>query len=358
MPDYSLLLYERVAQSTTAFRGNFTRHLPNWTHSTRAIGGFWMGGGTITSATMGRNQMTDVYNTALGRRIVERAYGLTTWEGEIVQMTITLDGVEFTRTLDTEAWHNKTKVNYGFDETAYSETTGSSNIYGESTYIDVLGGAHDATSATGRRDRRLTQNAYPRSRPSGGLGSTGTARHSHNLRITCAGYVFSMNRRYQETDIADAAISTQITTLVGNSEFVTAGRINANATSVVVSVEGIPMRLWNEIEDLIEMGDTSGNQWIGGCYAGRKFNYVPANTDVTHYWRNGKLLDLASVPVHPALILPNIIVQIATAPFGTLSPGAATKDNTKNAYISAVEFIAPNLFRLIPDVGGALIGIA
>jgi hypothetical protein len=297
---------------------------------------------------MGRNQMTDIYNTAMAQRIVARAYGLITWEGEIVELVLPLDGIDYTRSMDTEAWQNKVKARYAAGETAYSETTGSSDIYGESVYIDVLGGTADATSAAGRRDRRLTENAYPRSRPSGGFafGAGGQPRRNQ-LRITAAGYVFSMNRRYQELDLAAAAISSQISTLVGNSEFVTAGRIDSNATTKAVSVTGIPMRLWNLIEELIEDGDSSGNQYAGGVYGGRKFNYNLAETAVTHFWRDGKLLDLAGVPVHPALVRPDIIVRISNAPFGTLSPGAAVKDDTKNAYINAVEFIAPNGYRLL-----------
>ena len=345
--DYSLLLYERVSQAATSYRGTLTRHIPDWSRSTRAVGGFWMGGGTITSATMGRNQATDMYNTSLGRRLVERAYGLTTWEGEIVQMTLTLDGVKYTRTLDTDSWHNKVKVRYAADETAYSETTGSSDIYGESVYIDILGGAYDATSATGRRDRRLKENAYPRSRPTGGLASA-SSRHSDNsLSLRCGGYVFSMNRRYQELDIVAQAINTQISTLVGNSEFVTAGRIDVNSTTVPVSTAGIPMRLWNLIEELIEDGDSSGNRYAGGVYEGRKFNYKLAETAITYYWRTGQLFDRTNALVHPALIQPDSIVRIGNAPFGTVAPGATEQDNTKSAYITEVEFIAPNGYRLI-----------
>ncbi len=345
---YSLLLYDRLAEGT-AYRGNITRHLPNWQRSIRSEGGYWMGDGTITSATMGRTRILDLYNNSIGRRIVERTFGITTWEGEIVAMTLTMDGVVFNRTMNVSRWHNRVKVRFGGSETAWDENTGSSDIYGESHYIDSSAFDYDATGATAARDRRLAKNAFPRSRVEGGLSSQTTEQTETSLHMTFAGYVFSMNRRYYEANLAPVDLDVQIAALVAASEFVTAGRLEENTTDLAVFAAEMPGRIWDLILHLIQAGDTAGNDWTGGVYADRLFNYELAETTVTHYWRSGRLLDLGGVPVPPSMILPNIIVQISNAPSAVTPPGGATIDNPKNVLISEVQFRAPDQFTLIPE---------
>ena len=356
---YNLLLYDRLAISTTNFRQNITSLAGNWHRSTKAQGGYWTADFSIGSDRLGRGELADLYNDALGWRVEECSYGPVTWEGEIVQLTLTRDGESYTRTLDLEKWQNKVKVIYPAGATAWSETTASSDLYGESCYVDTVGSPYGATASAARRDRRLAEYAYPRSRASGGLSYSGqpTGRGA-KLDVLCAGYVFSMNRRYRETDTAAAALSAQITTLVGESEFVTAGTIVTNSASLPISTKGIPARLWDLIEDLIGIGDTSGNRYVGGVYAGRVFNYAAAATTVTYYWRGGVLYDAAGTPMLPPHIKPNTIVEQAGAPRGRTLPGGAVWDQSNRIYIEEVEFVAPNGYRLIPRDGPILEGTA
>jgi hypothetical protein len=157
-----------------------------------------------------------------------------------------------------------------------------------------------------------------------------------------------MNRRFRESDTAAANVSAQISTLVGESEFVTAGYIGVNTLSVPISGAEIAFRLWDGISQMIEMGDGSGNRWVGGCYAGRKFRYQQAETTITHRWVQGRLLDLASTPIRPTMIRPDIIVALKDVPFGVLPPGGSAWDNPRNVYIEEAEFIAPDQYRLVP----------
>ncbi len=353
---YSLGLYDRLAQGT-AYRGDLTRHARDWARSIRAVGGLWTGDFTITDVqaggTMGRPEMVNLYNTAMGMRVVEKA-ATTTWEGEIVEMALTLDGVQWRRTLDPSVWHNNVAVKYPAGMTAFSEDTGSSDIYGESAYIDTVSGPYNATAATARRDRLLTENAFPRSRPVGGLGSDVQGTTDNSLRVMCAGYVFSVNRRFRVTDTAPANISAQISTLVGESEFVTAGRIGTNTLQVPISTEGIPTRLWDLIEEMVDMGDDTGDRWVGGVYAGREFHYKAAETAARYRYSRGRLLDGFGSPIPPPLIRPDIIVRIENSPTAIAAPSGTDLD--KYAYIEEVEFIAPRGFRLIPRYGRALEG--
>jgi len=354
---YNLLLYDRLAVSTTNFRQNITRLARDWHHSIKNVGGYWMGDFSIGQDQLTRGEIIDFYNQAIGWRIVEMSYGYITWEGRISQLKLAIDGAEYTRSLDPEHWHNKVAVRYPPTITAWSEDTDSSDLYGESCYIDSVGGAYNSTAAEARRDRRLAEHAYPRSRATGGLASSKEAKGVH-LDVLCAGYVFSLNQRYRSTDTAAANVSTQISTLVGESEFVTAGTIDTNALQAPISTEGIPTRLWDLIDELLAMGDDSGDMYIGGVYAGRIFNAHLAETAVTHYWRNNALYDAAGNPVLPTHIKPDIVVELINAPRSQVVPGGGIKDKPNRVYIEQVEFIAPDGYRLTPRYGPALEGRA
>lgn len=350
---YHLHLHERLAHGT-AYLMDLTAQAPNWKRTIRAMGGFWQGDFTITAETMNLVEMRNLYDILIGCRIVENTAGITTWEGEVTQLELTVAGVTNRRTLAPEFFHNKVKVTYtdnasrATSATTWSEDTSSSELYGQSCYIDVVGNGYNVTAAEARRDRRLSEDAYPNSVAVGGLSSdTNEAEQSNQLRVMCAGYVFSMNRRFRENDTAPTNLSTQIATLVGESEFVTVGQIDANTLSVPIAGSEIPWRLWDGIEDMINMGDASGNRWVGGVYQDQRFYFYRASTEVSHYWENGRLLDLNHVRVPPTLIEPNIIVQIAGASFGQEPTSANTWDSPRNSYIEEVEFIAPDQYRLV-----------
>jgi hypothetical protein len=346
----------------TAFIADITHYAQDWQRSIRAIGGFWKGSFYIPSGdgpgALDTVWLREFFYYNMGRRVEEKTHGVVSWEGEIVQMDLTHRGITYRRTLDPERWHNKVKVaytNYADSvaaATAWSENTDSSDVYGESGYIDLVGKNHDSTSAAALRDRRLIENAWPRGVPVGGLAFGGFARNAPDgLEVVCAGYVFSVNRRYRESDTAAAAVSSQISTLIGESEFVTAGRIDTNSLSVPIAGSEIPFRLWDGIEDYIGMGDGSGNRWVGGVYDGREMHYKAAETAVTHYWTNGQLTSKDTVRVTPTLIQPDIIVRLTETPLSLLPAGGGDWDDMRNVYIEEVEFVAPDAYRLLPYGG-------
>jgi len=81
-----------------------------WTRITSSNGGYLAGSFTI--ANIAASDIKDFSNRFLGYMVTERAYGTTTWEGIIYRMTITLDGVEYTRTLEPNMFHNRVNVYY------------------------------------------------------------------------------------------------------------------------------------------------------------------------------------------------------------------------------------------------------
>lgn len=248
------------------------------------------------------------------------------------------------------------------EQTAWSETTDSSDEYGEACYIDVRGEMAPAV-AEGIRNRQLAEHAYPRSRPAGGLAndSVGAAGRAQ-LSVICAGFAYTMNWRYMEADVGPDAVSDQVTLLVDGTadaaEFITAGTIESNILLTPTLTGGnMSIRLWDQCEELAEMGDGAGTRYIAGVHripAGTRLYYRPAETAVYYYWRHGRLVNQGGQPVHPALVQPDIIVQVQDMPYGITMGAANAFHNPRQFYVEEVEFIAPNMYRLIPYEGDAL----
>lgn len=232
--------------------------------------------------------------------------------------------------------------------TTFGENVSSTDLYGDVEYIDVIGES-ELVAAEALRDRRLVESAFPKSIPVSGFGGGGDKKaRGDSLKVFCAGFVYRMNNRFQQTDLPSAAIDAQIATLVGNSEFVTAGRIETNAMAQLVVASDIPRGIWDIVEDLILLGDSSNNRYVGGVYADREFRYELAETDVTHYWRGGRLYDKGGAAVEPPLIEPNIMVRTTKSELDVVPPGSSAWGEPSNVWIESVEFRAPNQFRLIP----------
>lgn len=457
---FGLHVYQRLAEGDS-WEMSLPWARPSWRRTTRARGGYWTADTVITGLASWR--LKQLYDTLIGKRVQEWSCGTTTWEGEIAEMALTLDGVRYQQSMDSEIWHNRVKVQYkyprvddvqqgaltynpiansfqdagqdfsdwetlagdagweitvtnndgttahaylgaafatgapddsilvytdvglttaGWDiavgakvpisyevsnvllagqaqETGWAEQTDSTDIYGESEYIDVLADECYAAAAESTRDRRLVEKAYPRSLPAGGLSRQGEVEDVENsLSITCTGYAFGMNRRFYELTNEPLNVSEQLETLVNASEFVTVGSILENDT-IQVPLDGadITTLIWDKCEGLIAMADTSGNRYTGGVYNGRKFYYDLAETDVLYQWRNGQLRFANGQIVPPTLIRPDIIVRLG-APMVSRMPGAEDWNAPTLAYIEEVEFIAPNSYRLIPQDGDILTGSA
>jgi len=236
------------------------------------------------------------------------------------------------------------------DWTADADAAMSIDQYGYCEYIAVFGELTDE-SAEAMRDRRLERHKWPSSMTVDGMSTGAQQRDTCSLRLICSGYTLSMNRRIYETDLWATNISDQITTLVGTSDWVSAGKIDTNTTLASVRGTEIPIRTWDAIEELIEQGDTSGNDWVGGVYAGRTFDYHQAATTVSYTWHGGKATNLHGVPMVPTLILPDRIIHVADVPLGVVPPGGGQWHNPHNEYISMVEFVSPREYRITTGHG-------
>lgn len=350
---YSLNLYQRVSRNTTglAYTGDLTYHAKGWRRSSRAIGGYWQGSFVLSSDTLSRAELDDVYNNMLGCRLVETCYGMTSWEGMIWAMDYHQRGSVFRRTLDKDMFHNSVDVWYSSDigdreKVGVSTNADSILEYGTCELVASIGGAN-LVAATAMRDSLLVANAWPRSREIGTLAITEGARPSDAyIAVTVAGYWHTLDWAYRYDTITDTP-NAIFAALLFDSEFVDEGRIEANADSVRLDAFPIPVQHGDAIARVIGYGDSSGNIWQGGVYADRRFNYEEAPTDWDYQYRDGRLLDKAGQDVPFPLLEPGFLMFNASAPTGGQPPGTATAwDDPRIRYVEEVEFQAPNELRL------------
>jgi hypothetical protein len=149
------------------------------------------------------------------------------------------------------------------------------------------------------------------------------------LYVTTAGFSSTLNWQYYEST-SEAAASTVINTLLGGTEFVTAGRIETNTFTAYISGDPIPQRIGDLIDKVVDRGDLSGNLWKGGVYADQKFVYEQLPTTVDYILQRGALLNAAGIPVELPLVNPGFYVRDANAP----------------PYCEEVEFIWPDRLKL------------
>jgi hypothetical protein len=226
-------------------------------------------------------------------------------------------------------------------DTGWSENTDASAEYGVMEYMLTLGGAAPE-AAEALRDRELTAFAWPRSRKMGG-GATSSREDLAALEVSVAGYWETLNWTYRATSRI-ATASDLVTTVVGESEFVTAGRIETNEMRVKADCEPVPKRRGDLIEDIIKQGDLDGNIWQGGVYAGQKLVYEAAPTAVRYLERgDGVLTNLGRTEVVPSLMEAGFLLLDESAPSGGQPPGTSgVWDDPRVGYVDEVRFVAPD----------------
>ena len=346
----NLEIFDKPAR-TTAFKKNISHLASNWKRTKRAVGGYWTGTFDVKKGSM--LEWTDFYNTWIGNVIKETTYGIISWEGLIWQVDLVKNGINYRRTLDPALWHNRVKVFYtdagGVQQIDdWDENTSSSDIYGEMEQIYSMGGLSSAGAAA-LQARVLASYAWPVSRTAGGItvGAGKSRSNSDGLYVTAAGFWSTLNWQYYESSITATAANTALGTLIAASEFVTAGRVDANSLSINSEGGTIPQRVGDLVGGIIEQGDASGNVWKGGVYAGKKFNYEQAPTTIDYTYRDGILYDKAGGIVTPELLEPGFYVRDTNAPTGTQPPGTSNIwDDPQVSYCDEVEFQAPNVLRL------------
>jgi hypothetical protein len=222
-------------------------------------------------------------------------------------------------------------------ETGWSTDDDAIDEWGRMEDILLEAGMTDA-SATAKAVKEANERAWPRSLPPDQY-EIDVGPKEDGLSILFAGYAWTLNYLHLLAGGTDMA-SDHVTALIGETEFVTAGVVEANTLEFQVE-EAEPVRIWDMLEEIIDAGDGSGNRWIGGVYADRKFDYGPAPTTLSYHYRGGQLLAVHGGPIEPWLALPGL-ARLDDAPVG---PGEITgniADDPRNIFIEEITFEAPN----------------
>lgn len=222
-------------------------------------------------------------------------------------------------------------------ETPWSVDEDAADEWGRMEDVLLEAGMTDA-SATAKAEKEINERAWPRSLPPDQY-DVDVGPKEDKLSILFAGYAWTLNYLHLLAGGTDTA-SNHVTLLVGEAEFVTAGVIESNTLDFQVE-ESDPMRIWDALEEIIKAGDRLGNRWIGGVYAGRKFDYGPAPTTLSYHYRGGQLLAVHGGPIEPWFALPGL-ARLDDAPVGPSEITGNIADDPRNVFIEEVEFIAPN----------------
>jgi hypothetical protein len=318
-----------------------TEWFPQRRYTKRAIGGYDMGEATLVG--LSRTDKIDFYNQYLGNAVAEWFGGSIVWEGIIYEMRLVIEGQEYFRSLRPEYFANNVYVRYMSTVgtaagTGWSEDTASSGLFGRRDLLESRGGM-TATGATQLRDTLLSTLAWPGNRAVAGANKPqGSKPGVDALTVIMAGFWHTLNWRYRATSKTDTA-SNLVTTLVGASEFVTAGVIETNATSMRVDCVPIPQRIGDLLKEIAAQGDSTNTPWQLGVYAGRELRYAAAPTAWQYQVLDGQICDRSGQPQEPALIEPGFWLYDPTGGIGGLPAGATAEGaDSQIRYVDEIEF--------------------
>ena len=374
----NLQLFQRPAQGTAALL-DLSPVVADWSETTRAVGGyltasFSLSDARAAGAARGRQptwtpaQITDFYDSYLGCLIRRVTAGLTCWEGLVYEMRLTVNGVEYTRTLGADWWHNRVKLIFTDETTgapalSWIENVAAQAQFGRMEFV-ITSGKMTSSAALALQTRHLLEYAWPRSRMSNDslvvTPASGGPAAGVQLEVLCAGFWATLNWRYQETPL-DGSAHDLVTTLANASEFVTAGRVEANALPVLLDItDTAPQRLGDLLESVIAQADAAGNRWQGGVYAGRCLRYEPIPSVPRYVWNN-TLQTVGGGLVIPELVEPGALIRIATGLSAQGPRGGAPTiwSDPQLAYIEAIEYSqAGGLTLALADPQEMLLGTA
>lgn len=283
----TLGLYIPLAQGN-AFLEDVTRYIwPSYRRNSLAIGG----DGVATFSFQDDDSVLETwFDNRLMCHVEEKFEGVAAYFGYIHAMRLSYNGVVLSKSMD--GIYNKIAVKYrtssaGSDTvTAFSSNATSIALYGTKELIaeakDKNGNAVylSSTSATQYRDNLLEQLAFPRqkresiSRPTGQIGT---------LDVEIRGYAPTMDWiLLKNTSTSDDDADDEITDALSGANFVRSGTIATNTFQVKEEVDYVGA--WQRVKTVTNLGDSSGNVWLVGCYRSQVLNYQQADLTNVQYF--------------------------------------------------------------------------
>lgn len=300
-----------------------------WNHSTRAQGGYWTAGFRMEGPA---KDLQQVYNYWLGFKIREVVAGFTTWEGLIYEMDFTYHGVTRRRSLD---------LMYNYIQVLYQDSEGETQETAVGTVADSIAhyGRHEliytadqlsSTAADALRDTLLKSWGWPYSRTVGANVKIEYSDIEQNsgevdiatLDVTCCGLAFTANWRHEQVGDGSADNLTDWFSEIVDTdcEFLSPHVITANTLQVYKDTSQ-PRRCWDVIQDLVSIGDTSGNPYR--AYVGNNgiMVYEVIDTTPMYYVAKGKLYNAEGEPANPWIITPAVVRDMDSNIQGIMAGG-------------------------------------
>jgi len=223
-------------------------------------------------------------------------------------------------------------------QTGWYTDSGSMSEFGRIELAALMVGS-TAAAAIARAKTLLVQSAWPRTHSPNDLStfdmSLAQGQPDH-LSILWHGYSQTLANKYCLAAGSTATMSAHISTLIAQSEFVTAGKIETNSTDFLVD-DRAPIRAWQAINDIIDAGDDTGQKWIGGVYGGRLFDYQPAPGTIAYHYRQGRYYDASGGELEPYFVVPGYNLQLDDAPVGPTQISGHDEDDPRIQFVAEVE---------------------
>jgi hypothetical protein len=218
--------------------------------------------------------------------------------------------------------------------------------------ISTDGRSDESARALGQN--QLAKRQWPRTRGTEDpIVIDPSAEESENkpvdLAVSAYGYVDLLRWIYAKTTQGTDTATNHITNLLGETSWISAGKIATNATNHKLDVIDVPTTLWDAIEQIIEAGeDGDTTPYTGGVYNWREFVYEKRPTTVSMYRKGNQILGLDMEPIEPYNVKPGLIQFLS----GSERQGASGLDQDRPdvQFIREVEYdMASNTVRLIRE---------
>lgn len=228
-------------------------------------------------------------------------------------------------------------------ETSWYQNTESQKDYGQMQTVLLEGGLSDE-AALALVQTYLRDRAWPKTELQDEIrfGDT-TVRPADEaeiypidrLDLSFYGYAWTLRNRIVQNPSTNT-VSAHLASLIAASEFITAGKMDTNATNYTIDSRA-PLNAWEVIEDMVRVGDSTGQRYSAGVYANRRFQYHLLETTPNVHISDGKFLHPASGDLEGYLAQPGL-AYILDFPD---TPGAVSgniHDDPRYPVIDEIEF--------------------
>lgn len=283
-------------------------------HNIARLGGFWTAKWEMPlGVTNTADYLRNFFSSYLGCGVQERTRAGITWEGIIWSMELTLHGL--TRRLDRNLiWnavrclatdrdgnHHDTAASaaIAIDARGYHVNQASVNRYDRREFVFTLPEAEIA-EAEAAVQKELSMTAFPEAKP-----IDVDPKAESGLLVEAVGRVYFLNDYYVSVNssVGDETLNisqyiSEILAADTNTAVIAPSVIATNTTQTKrIAVDNTPVRVWDKLEELTEIGDTGGNPYSLQVEVGGRVRYELADRNPRYHWTEQGPTDLMGGPV-------------------------------------------------------------